>query len=216
MSERAPSVLLLDSGVDAGHPGLRGGPRVHAHVLDADGRLAPEVPPRDPLGHGTAVAAVVRAHAAEIEIHVLRVFDGNGEATRSELARGLRAAQSLSVDAINCSLGLPIDAFADAEHDAVLEAACALAQRVALVVPAELATGRANALASVPFVHAVAADPNAGPSADPIPGPRERTWLASPLPPAGVFGLPAARVRGASLACARVAAWLAQRAVRGL
>lgn len=210
MSERAPRVLLLDSGVDAGHPGVRGLRLVGAFALAADGSLVAEDPARDPIGHGTAVAAVLRETAPDVEVVSLRVFDELGSASLEQFARALRAAASIPADAVNCSLGFATRAFGDPAETAVLEAAARLAAAAPLVVPAALASGQANALAGAPGVHAVADDPNAAPNASPCRGPRAHTWLASPLPPRGVPGLPAARVRGASLACARVAAWLAR------
>ena len=70
-------VAVIDSGVDADHPSVRG---VDGHVIveydpDAEGsvRLVDGVH-GDLYGHGNACAAIIRALAPEIELYSVRVL----------------------------------------------------------------------------------------------------------------------------------------------
>jgi subtilase family protein len=104
-------VAIIDSGVHASHPhvgGVAGGVG-----FDAEGRAHDDFVDR--LGHGTAVAAVVREKAPLAEIYAVKVFD---RSLRTEI-RALSAALDWAIDArvalINLSLGTT-----EGDHEDVL------------------------------------------------------------------------------------------------
>ena len=99
--KRPVRVVLIDSGVHASHPhvnGVTGG----IGIDSAGGRHADYV---DRLGHGTAVAAVVREKAPAAEILVAKVFDRELAATGASLVAACEWALGQRADLVNLSLG---------------------------------------------------------------------------------------------------------------
>ena len=104
-----PVVAVLDTGVDARHPDLRG-------VLDTvrARSFAGGSPLRDPSGHGTHVAGIIGAVSGNTvggsgvstaRILPIRITDASGVASTSSLVRGIRYAIACRVAVINISLG---------------------------------------------------------------------------------------------------------------
>jgi type VII secretion-associated serine protease mycosin len=130
----AVTVAVLDSGVDADHPDLRGQVLPGADFVDGstDGRY-------DFVGHGTTVAALIAGHddrtgvvgvAPNARILPVRVLDAQNRYADSTLvADGLRWAVDQGADVVNLSLGGtdPSDALGKAvryaiAHDVVVVA----------------------------------------------------------------------------------------------
>lgn len=146
---------------------------------------------RDLLGHGTAVAAVIRSLAPGAELFAVKIFHRTLETDAATLARALRWARDM--DFVNLSLGT-----ANPQHRELLEEAVA-ACRGTVVTAAGYLPGD---LAGVVRV-AAGAD-----------GERGGTWFASPDSP-DLPGIPAERrPAGVSFAVARVTGWLASRPFR--
>lgn len=98
---RPVRVVLIDSGVHAAHPhvgGVSGG-----GGIDSAGELHADFVDR--LGHGTAVAAVVREKAPAAEILVAKVFDRELAATGPALVSACEWALQQRADVVNLSLG---------------------------------------------------------------------------------------------------------------
>ncbi|MGH3739361.1 MAG: type VII secretion-associated serine protease mycosin [Micromonosporaceae bacterium] len=129
-------VAVLDSGVDASHPDLRGQVLPGTDLVDpgGDGRT-------DAVGHGTAIAAIIAGHndgkgvvgiAPRAKILPVRVLDQeNRYNDPTVVAEGLRWAVDHGADVVNLSLGgaQPSEDLAAAiqyayDHDVVL-VACA-------------------------------------------------------------------------------------------
>ena len=94
-------VAVIDSGVHADHPhvgGVAGG-----IGIAADGRVDPDYVDR--LGHGTAVAAVIREKAPAAGIYCIKVFDRELAATGKALVAAIEKAIEQRVQIINLSLG---------------------------------------------------------------------------------------------------------------
>jgi type VII secretion-associated serine protease mycosin len=104
-------VAVLDSGVDAGHVDLRGQVLPGADFVDGttDGR-------RDPVGHGTTVAALIAGRADDnsgvegvapaAKILPIRVLDSqNKYRDATNVAKALRWAVDHGADVVNMSLG---------------------------------------------------------------------------------------------------------------
>lgn len=98
---RCVRVAVIDSGVHADHPhvgGVAGG-----IGIAADGRVDPDYVDR--LGHGTAVAAVIREKAPAAGIYCIKVFDRELAATGNALVAAIEKAIEQRVQIINLSLG---------------------------------------------------------------------------------------------------------------
>lgn len=205
-----PRVVVVDSGIDGGHPALRGhvvvaGPRFEAH-----GASAP-ASPGDLLGHGTAVAATIATFVppgCRVEFVALRVFDREPVCDFAAVLHALRHAVALQPLAINLSLGTT-----SLRHREALRAVVAAAAGVRIVAPASYG-GLACDPGSLPGVDAVVADPNVLPRAPLLrPHAGRLLWHASPLPAADADGTRRLAARGESLAVAAVTGLLVQRAL---
>ena len=98
---RGVRVAVIDSGVHADHPhvgGVAGGVGI-----TADGRVDSDYVDR--LGHGTAVAAVIREKAPAAGIFCIKVFDRELAATGKALVAAIEKAIEQRAHIINLSLG---------------------------------------------------------------------------------------------------------------
>jgi hypothetical protein len=111
---RCSRVAVLDTGVDARHPALRG--RV-VRSYDALRRTRVNVA-RDPNGHGTHVAGIIGARRTRgaigrrvvglcrrVRIVSVRVLNANGRGYASDVASGIVYAVRAGVRILNCSFG---------------------------------------------------------------------------------------------------------------
>ncbi len=106
---RRPVVAVLDTGVDAGHPDLRGAvDRARARSFTGGSALT------DRSGHGTHVAGIIAATSgntvggsgvSNARILPIRITDTTGAADTVSLVRGIRYAIAARASVINISLG---------------------------------------------------------------------------------------------------------------
>ena len=106
---RSVIVAVLDTGVDATHPELRGALVPGRDVVDGD------ADPRDDNGHGTAVAGVVAARANNgigiagacwsCSVMPVKVLGSSGAGTTTDVAAGIIWAANHGASVINLSLG---------------------------------------------------------------------------------------------------------------
>jgi len=104
-------VAVVDTGVDANQPDLRGALVPGVNLID------PTAPPRDDHGHGTAVAGVVAARANNGQgmagvcwfclIMPVKVLDSGGSGDDLRIAAGIVWAVDHGARVINLSLGGP-------------------------------------------------------------------------------------------------------------
>lgn len=124
---RGRRIVVVDSGVHAGHPhvgSVSGGVSV-----SATGDLGDAVVDR--LGHGTAVTAAIKEKAPGADILVARVFDQRLDTTVVALVAAIRWAVRERAHLINLSLGTANAAHAETLSVAVGEAAASGAWVVA-------------------------------------------------------------------------------------
>jgi len=103
------TIAVVDSGVDLGHEDLRSRLVLGHDFVDGDGH------PQDEEGHGTHVAGIAAAAAGNgrgiagvaplARIMPVRVLDGDGTGSASDVAAGIRWAVENGADVINLSLG---------------------------------------------------------------------------------------------------------------
>jgi len=198
-------VGIVDTGVNPWHSHVRGRVAGCRVFLGEDGAIREDGDFRDPVGHGTAVAGLVREELPEAEIFAIRVFDGPGTTYPSLVARGVLRAALAGCRVVNLSLWLepgPASELLAEACQAAREAGCLLVAPAHPEAPGRLPAalpGVVNAVVDdeLPFgeVHRL--------------GPLR---FAAPGRPRDLGDLPReANLWGASFACARVAAQLARR-----
>jgi subtilisin family serine protease len=197
-----PRIAIVDTGVNPWHSHVRGRVEGCRLFVDEGGRIREDADFRDPVGHGTAVAALVREGLPGAELFAVRVFDDAGATWPSLVARAILRAAAEGCDAINLSLsvergpGLPL--LADA-CQAALEAGCLLAASAAT---------RGALPAALPGVFSAVADDGLAFGEVRELAPRR---FAAPGRPRDLAGLPRhENLWGASFACARVTVHLAR------
>lgn len=103
-------VAVVDSGIEADHPGLGGqvdadaGVEVHLAENGEDVTLVPG-PHGDAYGHGTVCAGIIHLLAPEAELVSVKVLGANLGGKAVQFAAGLRWAVEQRFDVINLSLG---------------------------------------------------------------------------------------------------------------
>ncbi len=201
-------LVVVDSGVDAGHPWLRGRRVVRGPAFGPQGECEDGEREADVLGHGTAVAAVAARMlpaAAPVEIHSLRLFEREPVCDFRAVLHALRHALALAPDVVNLSLGTT-SLRRRAELAEIVAAAAAA--RVRIVAPASYG-GMSCDPGSLAGVEAVVGDPNLPWQTPELrPHGNRLVWFASPLPPADADGVRRLRARGDSLAVAAVSGLL--------
>ena len=109
-------VAIADSGIYAAHPSpgaIAGGIAIAGEDLT------------DHLGHGTAVAATIRAGAPDAELFIVKIFDRSLACPIGVLLRGLDWCIENRMDLVNLSLGTHNPAHKEALRQAVWRAAAA-------------------------------------------------------------------------------------------
>lgn len=187
---------IVDTGVNPWHSHVRGAVSGCRIRLGRDGAIAEDDDWSDPIGHGTAVAGVLRAALPEAALFAVRVFDGADATYPSLVARGILRAAAARCAFVNLSLGLP-----PGPGDAVLAAACVAAMASGCVLVASALPDRESWLpAAVPGVFGVSADDSLGSGEIRVLGPRR---LAAPGRPRDLAAFErAANFAGPSFACA--------------
>jgi subtilisin family serine protease len=125
VTNTGPKVAIIDSGVHEGHPHVEA---VAGGVgIDATGATSADYVDR--LGHGTAVAAVIREKAPAAELLCIKVFDHELRTTGDALVAALRWARSQRVDIVNLSLGTSNPA-----HEATLAEEVAASAHAGIII----------------------------------------------------------------------------------
>ena len=132
----------------------------HPHVQQVAGGIGiddsgvPHADYLDRLGHGTAVAAVIREKAPQAELFAIKVFDRELRASGVALVAALRWARDQRIDLINLSLGTT-----NTEHEPALAAeACAAAATGSVIVAAGPEAGQRWLPGALPGVVRVSVD----------------------------------------------------------
>jgi len=128
-------VGIIDSGVHAAHPHVRG--VAGGVAILEDGSEAADF--TDRLGHGTAVAAVIREKAPDAELYAVKIFHASLASRIGPLVLAIHWCVRNRMDLINLSLGTQ-----NAEHEELLREAVDGASRagIRLVAAHEWLPGR--------------------------------------------------------------------------
>ncbi len=215
LSSAAESTLrvgIIDTGVNPWHSHIRGQVRGIRIFSDAQGRIQEDEDFRDMVGHGTAVAGILRQGLPDAELFVLRVFDGELNSYPSLVARALLRAAAEGCQIINLSLGMPPGPGSD-----VLEQACRTVMEAGSVLVAAGHPQKPGLLpAALSGVVGVVFAEHLKPGEIEINPQQSYSHLASGWP-RNLEGLPpGANLWGNSFACARVSLAFALNAKSGL
>ena len=97
---------VIDTGVNPWHSHIRGGVTGLRIYLDSDGRIQEDDDFRDLVGHGTAVAGILRQHLPHAELFAVRVFEQDLSSYPSLVARAVLRAAAEGCSILNLSLGM--------------------------------------------------------------------------------------------------------------
>ncbi|HEX8030555.1 MAG TPA: S8 family serine peptidase [Vicinamibacterales bacterium] len=157
---RVVRVAVIDSGVHATHPHVRG--VAGGICFDEHGMAHHDFVDR--LGHGTAVTAAIVEKCPSAEILAIKVFDRELAATGAALIAACEHAMTIDARIVNMSLGTQ-----NADHEAALsDVVDRLRRRGAVVIAAAEQSGIRWLPGSLPGVWAVGLDWTV---------PRETCWL---------------------------------------
>jgi subtilisin family serine protease len=111
-------VGIIDSGLENGHPALRG--RVVENVAVEMGEDGPVVVPDEPqdlFGHATACGAIILSLAPDVELVSIRVLGADLRGKGTAFAAGLEWAIEQRLDVCNLSLSSKSEALYPIFHD---------------------------------------------------------------------------------------------------
>ncbi len=201
---RAPRIAVVDTGVNPWHSHVGGSVSGCRIFSGADGRIAEDGDFRDLVGHGTAVAGIIREGLPDAHIVALRVFDAEHLTYPSLVARAILRAAVEGCTFINLSLGVPPGPGVHA-----IRSACAAALDAGCVLVASTRPGRAGWLpAAAAGVHVASADDSLEPGVVRV----SRLQLGASGHPRDLAHIPReANLWGHSFACARALVHLATR-----
>jgi hypothetical protein len=198
---------IIDTGVNSWHSHVRGRVRGVRIFSDAEGKIQEDEDIRDLIGHGTAVAGILRQGLPDAELFVVRVFDEELNSYPSLVARALLRATAEGCNVINLSLGMLPGPGAE-----VLEDACRFVLDAGSVLVAAGHFEKPGLLpASLPGVIGVLCNNELRPGEIDIKPDHPYSHRASGRP-RDLFDLPLeANLWGNSFACSRVTLALALR-----
>jgi subtilisin family serine protease len=197
---------IVDTGINPWHSHVRGDVRGCRLYVNSDGRICEDGDFHDLVGHGTAVAGVLRKALPEARFFAVRVFEQGLTTYPSLVARGILRAAAVGCDVINLSLALPSNSGAELITDA-----CFSARQAGAVLVAAGHPERPGLLpASLPGVYGVISDDQLEDDEIEMHGGGPYPCRARGIPRKLDNIQPNANLWGHSLACARVTAYVAQ------
>ena len=111
-------VAIIDSGVNGSHPHVGGIESGETIVLDEDGEILVKPGCEDVIGHGTAIAGVVRLYAPSARLCAIKIFHDRLAASVSSLLTALERALEIEARIIHLSLGVAQDEFRERLEEA--------------------------------------------------------------------------------------------------
>ena len=101
----AIDIAIIDSGINPWHSHVQGVEQGISFRLDKSGEVFQSEDFRDELGHGTAIAGVIRERNSQARLYAVKIFHQKLEAPAALLLAALQWAISARVKIIHLSLG---------------------------------------------------------------------------------------------------------------
>lgn len=99
-------VAVVDSGIDAEHPALKGKVKESVEAVVQNGRVQFQPSTTgDAAGHGTACAGIITEVAPEVELYSIKVLGSNASGSGDMFLAGLDWAIKQKMQVVNLSLG---------------------------------------------------------------------------------------------------------------
>ena len=197
---------IIDTGVNPWHSHVGGGVTGLRLFVDDDGAIQEDDDFRDVVGHGTAVAGILRQHLPETEFFVVRVFDEDLRSYPSLVARALLRAASEDCAIINLSLGM-----SPGPGSKILEMACSEVLAAGIMIVASGHPEKPGLLpAALPGIKGVVAAEHLQPGEIESARSGDYEYAASGQP-RDLETRQRPNMWGNSFACARVSAYFASR-----
>ena len=98
-------IAVIDSGINPGHSHVQGVAGGISYHLEASGKVMEGADFRDELGHGTAIAGVIREKNSQAKIYAVKIFHQILEAPAALLMAAMQWAIRVRVNIIHLSLG---------------------------------------------------------------------------------------------------------------
>jgi subtilisin len=117
------TVAVIDSGIDATHPGVGHVARsISIERAGDDFEVNEQAEPGDFVGHGTACAGIIRSFAPDAQLVSVRVLGPNNRASGRAFLKALEWITEQRIDVVNLSLSSRSDELFPFFHDIVDEA----------------------------------------------------------------------------------------------
>jgi subtilisin family serine protease len=172
------TIAVIDSGIEGGHPAVRGA-LVESVRVELDGEETAVVAdePVDAVGHGTACAGIIHAIAPAASLVSIRVLGADNRGKGLAFAAGLSWAIERGAAVVNLSLSSRSEALYGTFHE--------LADRAYFANCLLVSAANNVAVASYPSLFAAVVSVAAHDVRDPD------TWFYNPRPPVefGAYGL---------------------------
>ena len=195
---------IVDTGVNPWHSHVRGEVGGCQIYLDDQQKICECDDFHDPVGHGTAIAGILREALPTASLFAVRVFDNGLSTYPSLVARGILRAAASGCDLINLSLALP-----PANGAKLIADACRAAQQAGAVLVAAGHPQKPDLLpASLPGVYGVTADDSLCDDEPNMQADGPYHCRARGVPRQLDNIQPRQNLSGNSIACARVTAFL--------
>ncbi len=124
-----PEIALIDSGVNPWHFHVQGVEGGLGFCLNSEGSVTESFDFNDEIGHGTAIAGIIRGKVPNARIYALKIFHKNLNAPVSLLLAALEWAVNHNIKIIHLSLGTERE-----EYRADLENLCQCAYDRGIVI----------------------------------------------------------------------------------
>lgn len=127
-----PDIAVIDSGINPGHPHVGQVSGGHGYLLNSDGEVETTSRFDDEIGHGTAIAGILREKAPGANLYSIKIFQWQLSAQAAVLITALEWAVDHKFKIIHLSLGSQAAAYREK-----LESLCQIAyDRGSVVVAA--------------------------------------------------------------------------------
>lgn len=106
-----PDIAVIDSGINPDHIHVQQVAGGHGYRIDAAGRIEKHPAFMDEIGHGTAIAGIIREKAPFADLYGIKIFQKELAASASILMAALEWAIEEKIKIIHLSLGTQAQAY---------------------------------------------------------------------------------------------------------